>query len=336
MSRPCSRSGPASIPELTGRENIRLNATILGFSKREIDRFMDQIIEFADIGEYIDAPLKHYSSGMHVRLGFAVAVMVDPEILIVDEVIAVGDEEFQRKCFDYLHDLRRAGTSMIIVSHGLGQVTDLCDDAVWLEHGEVQEIGPARDVVLAYVESVNLKEARRQSQGDESGAEERQGVARHGSGEIRVTRVDVVDEAGLPVAVPLPGASLTFNMHYEAREDIPNAVFGLGFRHESGVFACGPNSGRTGGWRVPAGRGCVSFSIDSLHLQPGTFSVISAVVDQGHTFDYVEPQISLRIRTTGSDEPGLVRMDGEWSMSAEESPLVGGMQEERDGQRVQS
>ena len=123
-------------PELTGRENIRLNATILGFTGKEIDRLMDQIIEFADIGEHIDSPIKHYSSGMYVRLGFAVAVMVRPEILIVDEVFAVGDEEFQRKCFDYLYELRRANTAMIIVSHGLSSITQLCDDAVWLEQRE--------------------------------------------------------------------------------------------------------------------------------------------------------------------------------------------------------
>ena len=322
-------------PELTGRENIRLNATILGFSNREIDRVMDQIVEFADIGDHIDSPLKHYSSGMHVRLGFAVAVMVRPEILIVDEVISVGDEEFQRKCFDYLRDLRRAGSSMIIVSHGLGQVTDLCDDAVWLERGEVQEFGPARDVVHAYVELVNEREALRQPHSGEVPGDDALRAARHGSGEIRVTRVEVVDDVGRPVPVPLPGARLTFNLHYEAHEEIPNAVFGLGFRHESGVFASGPNSARTGGWRIPQGSGCVSFAVDSLHLQPGTFSIISAVVDQGHTFDYVEPQMALRIRTTGSDEPGLVRMDGEWSMRTGEAGPAVGTQEDRDAERVE-
>jgi lipopolysaccharide transport system ATP-binding protein len=148
-------------PELTGRENIRLNATILGFTNREIDRLMGAIIEFADIGDHIDAPIKHYSSGMHVRLGFAVAVMVRPEILLVDEVIAVGDEEFQRKCYDYLYDLRRAGTSMIVVSHGLGQITDLCDQAVWLEHGEVRGFGESRTVVRAYLDDVNHREVAR-------------------------------------------------------------------------------------------------------------------------------------------------------------------------------
>ena len=148
-------------PELTGRENVRLNATILGFTNREIDRFMSRIIEFADIGDHIDGPIKHYSSGMYVRLGFAVAVMVRPEILLVDEVIAVGDEEFQRKCFDYLYDLRRSGTSMIIVSHGLGQITDLCDDAVWLQDGSVADHGPSRKVVKSYLEAVNEREVAR-------------------------------------------------------------------------------------------------------------------------------------------------------------------------------
>ena len=148
-------------PELTGRENIRLNATILGFTNREIDRLMDQIIEFADVGEHIDAPLKHYSSGMGVRLGFAVAVMVRPEILIVDEVIAVGDEEFQRECYDYLYDLRRSGTSMIIVSHGLGQITDLCDAAVLLDSGKVTAFGPSDRVVRTYLEGVNQREIQR-------------------------------------------------------------------------------------------------------------------------------------------------------------------------------
>ncbi|MEI2715429.1 MAG: ABC transporter ATP-binding protein [Candidatus Nanopelagicales bacterium] len=146
-------------PELTGRENIRLNGTILGFTGQEMNRMMDQIIEFADIGEFIDNPIKHYSSGMHVRLGFAVSVMVRPEILIVDEVISVGDEEFQRKCFDHMHGLRRSGTTMVLVSHSLGQVQQLCDETLWLERGEVQQIGPTRKVAQAYLERVNEIEA---------------------------------------------------------------------------------------------------------------------------------------------------------------------------------
>src|SRR5664279_764391 len=121
--------------ELTGRENIFLNGSILGLSKRQIEQSMDKIIDFADIGDFIDAPVKVYSSGMYVRLGFSIAVTVEPEILIVDEIIAVGDEEFQRKCFDYLYELRRHGTTIVIVSHSLPIVADLCDNGAWLDHG---------------------------------------------------------------------------------------------------------------------------------------------------------------------------------------------------------
>ena len=145
--------------ELTGRENIRLNGAILGMSGRQIDAAMDGIIDFAGIGEFIDSPVKVYSSGMFVRLGFAIAVSLDPEILIVDEVIAVGDEEFQRKCFDHLFELRKRGTTIVLVTHALGLIADLCDRAAWLDHGVVQEIGPAREVVDSYLRSVNEHEA---------------------------------------------------------------------------------------------------------------------------------------------------------------------------------
>ncbi len=129
--------------ELTGRENIRLNGAILGLSRRQIDASMDRIIDFAGLGDFIDSPVKVYSSGMYVRLGFAVAVSLDPEILMVDEIIAVGDEEFQRKCFDHLHELRKRGSTIVLVSHSLGLIRDLCDQAAWLDHGHIRELGPA-------------------------------------------------------------------------------------------------------------------------------------------------------------------------------------------------
>ncbi len=141
--------------ELTGRENIRLNGAILGMSRRQIDSAMEGIIDFAGIGDFIDSPVKVYSSGMFVRLGFAIAVSLDPEILIVDEVIAVGDEEFQRKCFDHLFELRKRGTTIVLVTHALSLIQDLCDRAAWLDHGLVREIGPARETVDSYLRDVN-------------------------------------------------------------------------------------------------------------------------------------------------------------------------------------
>src|SRR5664280_107762 len=146
--------------ELTGRENVRLNGAILGLSAKQIDAAMDRIIDFAAIGDFIDSPVKIYSSGMFVRLGFAIAVSLDPEILMVDEVIAVGDEEFQRKCFDHLFELRKRGTTIVLVTHSLGLIRDMCDQAAWLDHGEVRELGVAREVADRYIESVNDREVQ--------------------------------------------------------------------------------------------------------------------------------------------------------------------------------
>lgn len=147
--------------ELTGRENIYLNGAILGRSRKQIEESIDWIIDYADIGHFIDEPVKVYSSGMTVRLGFAVAVAIRPTILIVDEIIAVGDEEFQRKCFDYMRELRHSGTTIALVTHSLSLAQEMCDEVVWLDHGKVKQVGPADDVVSAYLRAVN--ERRRPS-----------------------------------------------------------------------------------------------------------------------------------------------------------------------------
>ena len=297
-------------PDLSGRENIRLNGSILGMSRREVEDAMDGIIDFSGLEEFIDSPVKIYSSGMYVRLGFAIAVSVRPEILAIDEIIAVGDEEFQRKCFDHLHDLRRTGSTILLVSHSLGIMEDLCDTAVWLDHGEVRGLGDARGVVRDYVASVNQREAAAAPLEDRETAEH---VAdRHGSGEVRVDRVTFHDNDGSPVSIVLPGQAVTVRLRYTARTQIDAAVFGLGFVHESGVTVAGPNSAQLGPWVVPAGAGVVEFRIPELTLQPGMFMVRTAVVDRGHTYDHADNQATLKVRGSGEAEPGLVRMAGQW------------------------
>jgi lipopolysaccharide transport system ATP-binding protein len=148
-------------PELTGRENIYLNASILGLSRKQTDGMFDQIVEFSGLAPFIDSPVKHYSSGMYVRLGFSVAVHVDPQILLIDEVIAVGDEEFQRRCLDHLASLKDAGVTIVFVSHALGIVMNMCDTASWLDHGRVMADGKPMDVVGEYLHGVNDLEAER-------------------------------------------------------------------------------------------------------------------------------------------------------------------------------
>ena len=139
-------------PDLTGRENVYLNGAMLGLSRRHMHEAMDEIIEFSGIGEFIDEPVKIYSSGMYVRLGFAVSVNVDPEILLVDEVIAVGDEEFQRRCMDHMNRLREKGCTIVLVSHNAVLMEDLCDTVAWLDHGRVLELGEPAPVLRKYLE----------------------------------------------------------------------------------------------------------------------------------------------------------------------------------------
>jgi ABC-2 type transport system ATP-binding protein/lipopolysaccharide transport system ATP-binding protein len=296
---------------LTGRENIELNASILGLSPREIANVSDRIVEFADIGDFIDAPVKVYSSGMFVRLGFAVAVNVDPDILVVDEVIAVGDERFQRKCFDHLFEMRRKGATILVVSHALSLLEDVCDDIVWLDSGRVKGSGESRSVVRDYLADINAGEAAQQG-------ETLNDAGRHGSGEIRIKNVTwSVD--GEPFGQPtvVAGDRVTFRIEYEAIRDLENAVFGLGFVNEAGISVAGPNSGATRTWAVPQGRGEVRFDVDHLLLQPAELGISAAIVDRGHTFDYVDRAYGLRVRSSGSNEPGLVQMPGSWALIPE-------------------
>lgn len=142
-------------PDLTGRENVYLNGAMLGLTRRQMAASIDDIIEFTGIGDFIDEPVKIYSSGMYVRLGFAVAVNVDPELLLVDEVIAVGDEEFQRRCMDHMNKLRAGGTTIVLVSHNTKLMADLCDTLGWLDHGRLMKVGEPEEVIEAYLEHVD-------------------------------------------------------------------------------------------------------------------------------------------------------------------------------------
>lgn len=151
---PLLELGAGFHPELTGRENVYLNAALFGVSQAEAQDRYDEIVEFSELKDFIDAPLKHYSSGMYMRLGFAVAANIIPDVLLVDEFLAVGDEAFQKKCLSKIEEFRREGRTIVFVSHSLSTVEDLCSRALWLDHGRVEAIGPTADVVERYLESV--------------------------------------------------------------------------------------------------------------------------------------------------------------------------------------
>ncbi|MEX0768972.1 MAG: ABC transporter ATP-binding protein [Microthrixaceae bacterium] len=325
-------------PDLTGRENVYMNATILGMSKKQIDGVFDEIVQFAGVEEFIDSPVKIYSSGMFVRLGFSVAVHVQPEILIIDEVIAVGDEEFQRKCFDHLYTLRKQGVTVVVVTHGMATVQTMCDRAIWLDHGVVQLEGPAPQVAQAYLRSVNQAEAEHPihvvaavsvEEADSDGAPRIKstpglkpdtGIAPEGehwgSGELRITAVEFLDVAGVPIEILPGGSPLRIRVSYDCAQPIENPTFGLAMHTEGGVHVTGTNTRLckllTG---VVEGRGSVEYETDRLPLLPGTYMVSVAVEDQfsQHTYDRYDLSWRLRVRQD-SDlvMHGLVDIGGEW------------------------
>ena len=298
-------------PELSGRENIHLNGAILGMPRSQINDSIEDIIDFAGIRDFIDAPVKTYSSGMAVRLGFSVAVKMDPEILIVDEVIAVGDEEFQRQCFDYLFELRQRGTTIILVTHSLGSVENLCDQALWLDHGEVRTIGPAREVVKQYVDQVNEAEAQRRPA---SATHAELFPARIGSGEVQVQNVEYFDQSGHPVNFAISGEPLTIRIQFQATQDLSEVDFGIAFVHESGVTVSGPSTRPVGPWRVAQGEGHLEFLVPDLLLQPGAYWLSIGVVSGLHCYDFLPRAFELKIRTGALMESGLTRLPGQWEL----------------------
>ncbi len=295
-------------PELTGRENIQLNGAILGLSRQEIRAATDRIIDFAGIDQFIDMPVKIYSSGMYVRLGFAIAVSVSPEILVVDEVIAVGDEEFQRKCFDHLHELRRQGSTVILVSHSLGILEELCDDAIWIDHGHIAAQGEARPVVREYLKSINENEAAARGMHD--------GMVRLGTGEVIVHDLQYLDADGKVQPSLITGQPARFRMKFAAHKALPRGVVGLGFFTENGVNVCGPNNSRQGTFVIERGEGSVEFAVDRLLLTPGNYQVSTAIMEDGSFVDIVDRGFSLKVRGSEGSEPGVTLMPGTWSMEA--------------------
>lgn len=303
-------------PELTGRENIYLNASILGLSAKEIRDSIDDIVGFAAIDDFIDEPVKVYSSGMFVRLGFSVAVHVNPEILLIDEVIAVGDEWFQRRCFDHLYKLRREGVTIVMVTHSLGLVQTMCDRAAWLDHGEVRAVGPGSQVVRHYLDQVNRDEEARY-EGEEEGLDlggDR--PVRRGSGEVVVDRLEYLDATGEQTLVGHTGDPLTIRLHYLAEEPVVNPSVTVGVARQGGGGISTTSSRLDevdlGTW---SGEGHVDLVVDRLSLVPGSYQLTTGIWDEHvlHPYDVQERGWVLHVQPGSSRQrDGLVDLGGRW------------------------
>jgi lipopolysaccharide transport system ATP-binding protein len=285
--------------ELTGRENIYLNGAILGMKKREIDRRLEEIVAFADVDKFIDTPIKRYSSGMRLRLGFSVAAHLDTDILFVDEVLAVGDVGFQRKCLNAMGNLRYNGRTVLFVSHNMAAVEHLCPRAMWIEGGQVREDGRSADVIRHYM---GMFAGSRQASLDLTTA-----IDRRGGGAVRYRALEILDLAGGIPEIIRSGDALRLRFHYEAFEIVTNLVFGFKLFSASGVFLTDVSTWNLG-VEIPSlspGRGYVDLVIDFLNLLPGRYFLSLWLSSPGGTLhDVLEHCTALDIESSNYYKSG--------------------------------
>ena len=332
-------------PEISGRENVFINGIMLGLTKREVaDRF-DEIVDFAELREFIDAPVKTYSSGMYMRLGFAVAIHVDPDVLLVDEVLAVGDEGFTHKCLDKFGEFRRRGKTVLLVTHSLPLVERFCDEALWLDAGRAMTHGDPKRVVDAYLTKVEEGEAHllaattaravagqerqegRERREGQEGAAGREGgppsdathavEGRWGSREVEIVDVTLHDRDGQPSFVFHSGDPLSIRLKVHATRPTDDFVFGVGLFNAEGVCCYGTNTylEEMNPERL-AGDADVTFAIDSLELVEGTYKLDVAVHKRdGYPYDYHRLLYTFRVKSRARDV-GIYRPRHHWSFSA--------------------
>ena len=282
-------------PEFSGRDNVYLNAAILGLSSTEIDRRYKDIEAFAEIGEFIHQPVKTYSSGMIVRLAFSVAIHVDPEILLVDEALAVGDIYFRQRCMRKVHDLRNKGVTILFVSHAIGDVKAIGDTTLWLDKGTVRELGPTDLVVSKYLAAMVQKdsaylELKHRSTADRELANVGDTVVtkvpnidhRYGDGRAQVIGIAILDQYGAPLYLLEPAQRIIVRISVQAREEVQNPIVGFMLRNHLGIEFAGTNTAREGHELPPMNPGdifTVDFQVDLPELYPAHFSFSPAIAD---------------------------------------------------------
>jgi ABC-type polysaccharide/polyol phosphate transport system ATPase subunit len=338
-------------PEISGRENVFINGIMLGLSKREIHRRFDEIVDFAELKDFIDAPVKTYSSGMYMRLGFAVAIHVDPDVLLIDEVLAVGDQSFTAKCLDKFAEFRRRNKSILLVTHSLDLVEKFCDRALWLDKGKTLAEGEPKRVVASYLMSVARDEeaqlarqdaasvaavaeqALASGDGQASDAAARSAMpsdvvetpadmfqateGRWGTREVEITEVTLHGAGGEAAHVFQSGDAMEVRLKTRAHQRTADFVFGIGLFNADGVCCYGTNTNLE--QLEPAemvGDGEVRFRIPHLDLVEGTYKIdVAAHRLDGYPYDYHRLLYTFRVKSRTKDV-GIYRPRHEWAFSS--------------------
>lgn len=329
-------------PDMSGRENIYTNAAIFGLTKREIDGRLKAIIDFSELNEFIDNPVRTYSSGMYMRLAFSVAINVNADILLIDEILAVGDASFQAKCFNKLREIKAQGTTIIIVSHSLGQIEQICDRSVWIESGVIREIGKPRDIHPQYLDFMSKKQYEQvqpveiRSADVRNGSEEPQPSQRdeneqkpaqwnedekrpenqskrYGSFEVRITEVIMRNSGGSEAYDFKCGEAVTIEIKYKSNKKVGDVAAGVGIFRNDGLNCYGTNTDIDRLENITAdGFGAVIFEIKSLLLLSGEYLLdIALHRSDGFSYDYYKEACRFNVRTDYEDV-GVFRVPHNW------------------------
>jgi ABC-type polysaccharide/polyol phosphate transport system ATPase subunit len=302
-------------PDFTGRENIFLSASIYGLKRREVDRVFDEIVSFSELDRFIDFPVRTYSSGMLMRLGFSIAVHVRADVLLLDEVFAVGDEAFQRKCVDRIMDFRRQGGTLCFVSHAASAVEHLCERAVLLTQGRIEYDGDTEEALRRYQALLAAEEAP-----PEVGIELRES----GTGELRVVGLAVEGSDGVSRDRFASGEPVSIRMLLEAQADVPTARLSLELRDPTGALLGASQADLAElGWSGSARIGEVRFALDRLPLAEGTFQLGVTLVDAEGSRRFHRVDRAAQFIVSSSDSArGPLLFEGEWTLAGTQ-PKVG-------------
>ncbi len=313
---PLLEVGAGFHPELTGRENIYLNGAMLGFSQEEMHRKFPRIVEFSELGDFIDAPLRTYSSGMTARLGFAVATDSQPDILIVDEILSVGDEAFQHKSYDRIQSIKSQGATILLVSHSMSVIEGMCQRAAWLHRGQILSMDNAKAVVDRYLGLVSEEENRqliaKSQPGDAVEGKEYKPI------EIRQVRILNVHDREQQVFHT--GECVQVQVEYVAHEPVNSLEVGIAIHRQDGVHITGPNTAFDGlEIKAPPGIGGIVYTIPSIPLMEGMYQLSVSLVNRlgNIILDFHDHYYSFRINNHGHDihdRYGVMTMNGEWHL----------------------
>lgn len=323
-------------PDMSGRENIYINASIFGLNKKEIDRRLDDIIAFSELEEFIDNPVRTYSSGMYMRLAFAVAINVDADILLIDEILAVGDVAFQAKCFNRLREIKKAGTTIVIVSHSLSQIEQICDRSIWIHDGVIREEGLPRIVDPKYMAYMSQKEERKKKKAEEVTAKEKKAgsqedktsvdskhekeekakdTKRWGSREVFMKKITVLDINGKECQTFQNDQPFQIRIDYKAEKKLDDVVFGIAIYRSDQVYIYGSNTLIDySASNTLEGEGHIDLKIERMPVNASDYTIDLALHrPDGFNYDFWREACSVTIQNV-KNEVGIISLPHTWNI----------------------